>query len=332
MNSLYEHQKYFYRNISKKLNIEFKIKSEFQSKYLKMNSDNHGNDYSFAGFNDYTSQMNENSSGIWKIVGYLIFVGTIISLIPQIYNLIKRRTSYGINPMTPFVSNFGQFILLLNIICLRSSDFMAAIQVNFFHSLPRLMTFVNAFALWFFYLPIIVLITVFFDHANNRNKKPNELHREWIFNLFFLFLNIIGSFILLFLFFILIFISGIGSKIITTIGKLLGSLTVISVFIQYLPQFYTTCKIKDNGSFSLLLLGIQAPGGALSAIFMAIGQNDHWTTWASTLAASIQQFLLLFLCLIFKFRRRRRNKFDEPLLTSTPSISSIKMFDRNGFK
>ena len=87
-----------------------------------MNSES-GYTYSFAGFIDYTTTMEEGKSGIWQAVGYLVFTGTIISLIPQIHSLIKRRTSYGINPMTPFVSNFSQFILMLNIICLRSSDF-----------------------------------------------------------------------------------------------------------------------------------------------------------------------------------------------------------------
>lgn len=298
-----------------------------------MNHDTGGNKYSFSGFNDYTSQMNESSSGIWQAVGYFIFIGTVASLFPQIYCLIKKRTSYGINPMTPFVSNFSQFILLLNIICLRSSDFIAAIQVNFFESLPRLMTFANAFALWFFYLPIIVLTTVFFDRENRKNRNHLNLRNDWIFNLFFLCLNIIGSIVLMLIFILLIFLKGIGSDIMTSIGKICGSITVVTVVIQYLPQFYTTCKIRSNGSFSLLLLAIQAPGGTLSAIFMAIGQNDHWSTWASTLAASIQQFLLLFLCLIFKFKRRKRNKYQDPLLSqistsTTKSVDSI-MYDKH---
>lgn len=293
-----------------------------------MNSDHGGYDYSFAGFNDYTSQMNESSSVIWRAAGLLIFFGTIISLIPQIYNIIKNRSSYGINPMTIFVSNFSQFILLLNIICLRSSDFIAAIQVNIFQSIPRLMTFINAFALWFFYLPIIVLTTMYFDREKRKNRNQNNIRNEWIFNLFFLCLNIIGSIIIISIFCWLIVIKGIGSKIMVSIGKLCGSITVLSVLFQYLPQFYTTCKIRGNGSFSLLLLAIQAPGGTLSAIFMAIGQNDHWSTWASTLAASIQQFILLFLCLIFKYQKRRRNKLEIPLLSQ---VSTAKSIDSNLF-
>ncbi|KAK8865543.1 hypothetical protein M9Y10_011099 [Tritrichomonas musculus] len=296
-----------------------------------MNSDHHGYDYSFSGFNDYTSQMNTASSGIWKVVGYALFFGTIISLVPQIYLLIKRRSSYGINPMTPFVSNFGQFILLLNIICLRSSDFLAFIQVNFFQSLPRLMTFINAFALWIFYLPVIVLTTIFFDREHRTNRTRKHMQNEWKFNLFFIFLNVFCSLLILSCFFFLVFATGIGSRKVTKIGKIFGTITVISVVIQYLPQFITTCRIRDNGSFSLLLLAIQAPGGTISAIFMAIGQSDHWSTWMSTFAASVQQFCLLFLCIIFKLQKRRKAKYDVPLLSqisSTPSVVDPALSDK----
>ena len=287
-----------------------------------MNRDHGGYDYSFAGFIDYTSQMKESSSILWRAVGLIIFFGTIFSLIPQIYCIVRNRTSYGINPMTIFVSNFTQFVLVFNIICLRSSDFIAAIQVNFFQSLPRLMTFINAFALWIFYLPIIILTTLFFDREKRANRTSHNFRKEWIFNLFFL-LNIIGSIIIVSFYIWLVFTKGIGSKIMMTTGKLFGSITVLTVIFQYLPQFYTTCKIRDNGSFSLLLLAIQAPGGSISAIFMAIGQNDHWSTWASTLAASIQQFILLFLCLIFKYQRRRRHKHEVPLLSQISTSHSV---------
>ncbi|KAK8893944.1 hypothetical protein M9Y10_022373 [Tritrichomonas musculus] len=297
-----------------------------------MNSDT-GYDYSLAGFTDYTSQMETSSSGIWQALGYIIFTGTVISLIPQIHSIIKRRSSYGINPMTPFISNFSQFILLFNIICLRSSDFVAATQVNFFQVLPRLMTFANAFALWIVYLPVIILNTLYFDREKRANRPTEDLHKEWCFNLLFTCLNIIGSFIILFIFFILIFVTGIGSKIITSMGKVFGTIALLSVIIQYLPQFVTTCKLRDNGSFSLLLLAIQAPGGTASALFMAIGQNDHWTTWMSTLAASIQQFCLLFLCIIFKIQRRRKKLLAEPLLggqsSTTPNIIDPVLFDKN---
>lgn len=298
---------------------------------LSMNSDT-GFDYSLAGFTDYTSTMETGSSGIWQALGYIIFTGTVISLIPQIHSLIKMKSSYGINPMTPFVSNFSQFILLFNIICLRSSDFVAATQVNFFQVLPRLMTFMNAFALWIVYLPVILLITIFFDKEKRHNRPSDNLRKEWYFTVFFTCANIIGSFILLFIFFIMVFATGIGSKVITTMGKTFGTIALVSVIIQYIPQFITTCKLRDNGSFSLLLLAIQAPGGTASALFMAIGQNDHWTTWMSTLAASIQQFCLLFLCIIFKIQRRRKKRLNEPLLNqsaSTPNFIDPALFDKN---
>jgi hypothetical protein len=68
---------------------------------------------------------------------------------------------------------------------------------------------------------------------------------------------------------------------------------------------WATCHLKDSGSLSLALLAIQAPGGTLNALFMWIGQEDDWTTWISILAASVQQFILLGICVFFKLRKRR---------------------------
>ncbi|OHT03553.1 PQ loop repeat family protein [Tritrichomonas foetus] len=297
-----------------------------------MNTDT-GFEYSMSGFLDYTASMETGSSGIWQLVGYIILLGTVISLIPQIHSLIKRRSSYGLNPLTLYITNFSQYILLFNIICLRTSDFVAIQQVNFFQILPRLMTFLNAFALWVAYLPIIFLNMVYFDKEPRSVRQQDAIPIEQLFNRLFTILNVVGSVIIMFIYFALLIFTGIGSSPITVMGKFFGTATLVSVVIQYIPQFITTCKLKDNGSFSLLLLAIQAPGGTASALFMAIGQGDHWTTWISTLAASIQQFCLLFLCLFFKWRRRRNKRFRQPLLgdesSATPNVVDPLMHDQN---
>lgn len=297
-----------------------------------MNTDT-GYESSITGFIDYTATMETGSAGVWQLVGYVILLGTIVSLLPQIYNLIKRKSSYGMNPMTLFVSNFSQYILVFNIICLRSSDFIAACQVSFFQILPRLMTFLNAFALWIVYLPIIVLNTLYFDREVRPYRQQEAFKGEWIFNRLFLSLNVGGSMIILIIYFTLLLTTGIGSEEITMMGKTFGTIALLAVVVQYLPQFITTCKLRDNGSFSLILLALQAPGGTASALFMAIGQGDHWTTWMSTLAASVQQFTLLFLCIFFKIQKRRqtRKQLASPLIddsSTTANMIDPHMYDQ----
>jgi hypothetical protein len=49
---------------------------------------------------------------------------------------------------------------------------------------------------------------------------------------------------------------------------------------------------------------------------MAVAQDDSWTTWISILGASIQMWILLIICLVFKARaarRARRNALEATL-------------------
>jgi hypothetical protein len=62
-------------------------------------------------------------------------------------------------------------------------------------------------------------------------------------------------------------------------------------------------KSKDNGSFSLVTLGIQAPGGTLSVNSMLIGNKEDWSSVATNALAAFQQWFLLTLCLFDKAKR-----------------------------
>ena len=296
-----------------------------------MNSDT-GNEYSLSGFTDYTATMETGSSGVWQVLGYLILLGTVLSLVPQIYNLIKQRSSYGLNPLTMFITNFSQLILVFNIVCLRTSDFIAIQQASFFSVLPRLMTFLNAFSLWLGYMPIIFLNTIFFDKEIRSLRPEEKLGTEWFLNKLFILLNVCGSVVILIIYSVLLMVTGVGSDELTQMGKVFGTMCIVIVFIQYTPQFITTCKLQDNGSLSLLLLCIQAPGGTASALFMAIGQGDHWSTWMSTLAASVQQFILITMIVFFKIKRRRIRRFKDPLIDqseATPNLVDPALFEKN---
>jgi uncharacterized protein with PQ loop repeat len=110
-------------------------------------------------------------------------------------------------------------------------------------------------------------------------------------------------------------------------GKFFGTVAGLICVAQYLPQMITTCKLRSSGSLSLVLLSIQAPGGLLNAIFMAVGQKDDWTTYISILAASVQQFLLLGICLFFKVRKKRpRHTMSTEDSSSTGKVSDPLLF------
>ena len=120
---------------------------------------------SFSGFIDYNACYH-TVDVIWNIVAGCIFVGTVISVIPQIVSFIKKRTSFGFNPITVFVTSWGQFIVVLNYICLHSADFIGLFQYGIKTWLPRLMTFINLFILWFLYSSVPYFLFIFSDFAS----------------------------------------------------------------------------------------------------------------------------------------------------------------------
>jgi hypothetical protein len=58
----------------------------------------------------------------------------------------------------------------------------------------------------------------------------------------------------------------------------------------------TTCKLRSPGNLSIVNLAIQAPG-LINAIFTFVGQADDWTIAISSFLLSIEQFVLLGMCI-----------------------------------
>ena len=262
-----------------------------------------GYDYSWNGFIDYIKCFH-SMNPLWTAVGAAIFIGTIIGLIPQLFRIIKLRTSYGISPYSVMVTSISQLVVVLNVFCLHGADFYGMLQITPLRTIPRQLTFGNLFILWIVYLPIVSLVFIFYDNEERSNRKENSIKRDWKIT-FLLSLALVIVTLSLFLpIIILIFIVGPGSNEILNYGKILGTISSFITICQYLPQFITTCKIKDNGSFSLVTLCIQAPGGTLNAVFMMVGNGENWTTWISTFTAAVQQWLLLILMIYYKIKKR----------------------------
>lgn len=261
----------------------------------------------FQGFVDYSSCFPQSDT-LWVVIGWIIFTGTVVSLIPQIQIIISKKSSFGLNSFSIIITSFGQFIILINIMCLRSSDFMGAKQQPLTRVMDRFMTFLNAFVLWILYLCVLFLNYVFFDTTTRSFRSDQQIRNERRRSIVMTIVGVCAQLGAIIVYVAVVFTTGFDSGVMRNLGKLLGSLSCGLVFTQYLPQMITTCRLKNHGSLSLILLGIQAPGGAVNAMFMCFGQSDHWTTWMSTLSAAIQQFVLLGICLMFRYRNKHLNE------------------------
>ncbi|KAK8899401.1 hypothetical protein M9Y10_001717 [Tritrichomonas musculus] len=259
----------------------------------------------FNGFVDYSTFFEEPSI-IWIAVGSIIFIGSVISVIPQIISILKRKSSFGLNVISIFVTSVSQFILLTNVLCFHIEDFRGFLQFPFIQVIPRFLTFSITFGLWIFFLAIPFLTMIFFDKNHPKSQTPIDRKQSNIMTTVLTVAVPFSSFIFLISYFILGTQNGFESKIVLYFGGICGSISTIIGFAQYIPQMITTCSIEGPGSLSLILLFIQAPGGTANALFMAIAQGDHWTTWISILSASIQQFILIGIILYYKCKKSRK--------------------------
>ena len=85
----------FHKKIKRFLILMFMTKSDTTTKM-----DSAAISYArYSGFIDYSSFF-PISEATWIILGSLITAGSVISVIPQISLIIKKRSSFGINPIT----------------------------------------------------------------------------------------------------------------------------------------------------------------------------------------------------------------------------------------
>jgi uncharacterized protein with PQ loop repeat len=259
---------------------------------------------SFHGFVDYSNCFPDQEA-IWLVVGAVIFVGTWISLIPQYQLIVANRSNFGLDSIALFAMVFGQFILVANILSLRTPDFIGWLQYPFTTVIGRSMTFINAAANWLSYLPCSFLALVFFDIEPRERRDEEKIKREHFSTRLLIVVGPSICTIAMILYFGLGAATGFESSATHFLGQFYGGTAALLWVGQYLPQIWTTLKLKDGGNLSIINLLIQAPGSMINAVFMWVGQSDHWTTWVSSFLLSIEQFVLLSLVIFFRCRKAR---------------------------
>jgi uncharacterized protein with PQ loop repeat len=290
-----------------------------------MNSDN-GWPTSFSGFLDYSICFPTSQSWLWQFIGWYLFGGTIISLAPQLRLIVSQRSSFGLNSFAIFVTSFGQFIIVVNVLCLRATDFAGMLQFPLSYSISRLQTFINYLTLWLTYLPIAFMNMLFFDKEPRLKRPADSIRADKYFNHMLTILNPIVALLIAAVFAAGTALFGVGSSWIVTVGKFFGTFATFMCVAQYVPQMITTCRLKSSGSLSLALLAMQSPGGFLNAAFMWFGQGDDWTTWISILAAAVQQAILLGICIFFKVQKKRQRQDPSDASMSDPLLANQDVY------
>lgn len=92
-------------------------------------------------------------------------------------------------------------------------------------------------------------------------------------------------------------------------ANFLGIFSTVLATIQYLPQIYTTFKLKRVGSLSIPMMCIQTPGSFVWAASLAarLGKSG-WSVWGLYMVTGCLQGTLLFMGSYFEIMHRKREK------------------------
>ena len=84
-----------------------------------------------------------------------------------------------------------------------------------------------------------------------------------------------------------------NSAVLYTIANVNGLMSALLTVIKYVPQIYTTFRLKHPGTLSIGMMCIQTPGGFVFTATLFFTKGSHWSSWVSYLVAALLQGTLL---------------------------------------
>lgn len=268
---------------------------------------------SFAGFVDYSRCFGEYDV-VWTITGFLIMVGTVISYQPQNIKFILHKSSYGFDPIMAFVTNLGQSLVFFNLISFHCADFTGLFQVkvgDMFYKVKVMATFltvVNMALDWYTYKFVFILNYIFVDIEERPKRGLKLIRKEKLMGRLFVIIQTIIEFVI-FTAYVGIGVSyGFGSQVMRTFGQIMGYISSVVFVFQFIPQMVMTCRLEDNGEFSIITLLILFFGTSINLAFMVVGQGEDWTSWLPVTVTICEQFVLLMIIIYVKIKQYNRKK------------------------
>lgn len=275
------------------------------------------NPLNWYGFVDYL-QAYEFPKVIWTVIGFLFVVVAIVAIIPEPYEVYKNKTNFGLSGLFTFANCMSYWFLIINFLCLNYHELIGVFQLSFAETFPTLIVFIEFIGQWLAFVPTAFMMLEFDDRETLKDRPDNEKAKAKLINNLFVIVNVSLCIFLLIVWYVVGIFWGFECKFLNIYGQVSGFISTLLVFIQFIPQFIVTCRIKDNGSLSLLMLEILGPTELINGIYMAVVLKEGWSTYLACFAEGFFQLSLLFLCIIFKiYKKLKKPKLNFPDLSST---------------
>ncbi|RMD45085.1 hypothetical protein DV735_g175, partial [Chaetothyriales sp. CBS 134920] len=245
-------------------------------------------------------------------VSLLLFVGILVSYLPQHIRIVARRSSFGISPYFVLLGVTSGTCAFANILVLPTSraDMACCREISGFACFAGLLGVAQVGMQWSCFFLIMILFVVFFPRSESQAKPPHHDPAHPTFRTAVVVAIVCGLHailvIILSCFFVVAHPSGLQ-----TWANVLGISATVLASIQYFPQIYTTYVLKTVGSLSLPMMCLQTPGSFVWAASLAARLGpEGWSAWGVYCVTGCLQGTLLAMGIFYELTARSREKRD----------------------
>ena len=251
-----------------------------------------------------------------------------MSYLPQHYRIVRRRSSLGLSPYFVLLGTISATCQLANILVLPRSRADAACckEISRFACVADLLGIAQIGVQWACFTVMfgsllsfattanlsisLVLFFIYFPRSKSsilspaKDSEAPSPRAALAVTIACIVHGIITSGLSVYLILA-------HPEVLQAWANFLGIVSAVLALIQYLPQIYTTFKLKKVASLSIPMMCIQTPGGFLWAGSLAARLGpEGWSTWGVYVVTGCFQGTLLIMGLYFKLKDRRRRKVE----------------------
>ncbi|KAI1635395.1 ATP synthase F0 [Biscogniauxia mediterranea] len=238
-------------------------------------------------------------------VSILILIGILLSYVTQHYRIISRGSSEGISPYFVLLGVTSANAQFGNILTLPASraDVACCKEVSPFECTAGLLGIAQIGTQWICFAIILVLFLVFF-RRDDADLSDDEFERDPDQPTWRTAIGVAAACLIHGLLVVIIsaaFAFGAPSYL-GAWANFLGIMAAALAAVQYIPQIWTTYKLKHAGSLSILMMTIQTPGGFLFAASLAARLGwGGWSSWGVYVLTAIMQGILLMMAINYEW-------------------------------